>query len=457
MDSKKYGRGGTGEGGCRIDLLVIQLYHPYDTSTVACSHLECALRSAPGTTPGATRAAVVRADGSLHRGRGGARPPHRPAGAAARRRALGVPLVHRARPSSVAPGVSPGRRARGAATLRREPALLRARARRAGVHRSGVALHRPGEWISRRRARGAAEPFLRARGRRTHPGRGRRALLQSRHRCPRRRRAPRDARRARRPASRELRHAEPLVSGRKRPVLESPGGRWLLLIHQLPPKPDYFRVKVWRRLQRIGAVAIKNSVYVLPHTEQASEDFQWLRREIVAGGGEASVCQAAFVDGLSDGQIEALFRAQRDAEYGELARPVHGRTWVTRSGVHVDRIASAWLIRRFIDPKARFRFVASHDARTAPGVLRFDMFESEYTHVGDRCTFETLVARFGLTDAGLAVIGELVHDIDCKDGKFGRGETAGLERMIAGVVRLERGAAVLDDLYEAFRGLGLGH
>ena len=72
----------------------------------------------------------------------------------------------------------------------------------------------------------------------------------------------------------------------------------MLLIHQLPPKPDYFRVKTWRRLQRIGAVAIKNSVYVLPHTEQASEDFQWLRREIVAGGGEASVCQAAFVDGL---------------------------------------------------------------------------------------------------------------------------------------------------------------
>src|SRR6266480_1073403 len=541
MDSKKYGRWGTGEGGCRIDLLVIQLYHWYDTSTVACSHLERALRSATGTTPGATRAAVLRADGSLHSGRGGARPPHRPARAAPCRRALGVPLVRRARPASVAPGVSPGRRARGAATLRREPALLRARARRAGVHGSRVPLHRPGGWDARRRARGAAEPFLRAGGRRTHPGRGRRALLQSRDRCPRRRRAPRDAGRAGRagrPASCGLRYAEPLVTGRKRPVLESPGGRWLLLIHQLPPKPDYFRVKIWRRLQRIGAVAIKNSVYVLPHTEQASEDFQWLRHEIVAGGGEASVCQAAFVDGLSDGQIEALFRAQRDAEYGELARaaaevaggsgnggerdssgelarlerrlgeiaaldhfgapgrraaeaaltrardrskparrsrtsaarpppparPGPGPPRVTRSGVHVDRIASAWLIRRFIDPKARFRFVASHDARTAPGELRFDMFEAEYTHEGDRCTFETLVARFGLTDAGLAVIGELVHDIDCKDGKFGRSETAGLERMIAGVVRrhmgddarLERGAAVLDDLYEAFRGMGLG-
>ena len=310
---------------------------------------------------------------------------------------------------------------------------------------------------------------------------------------------------------------------------EAPGGRWLLLIHQLPPKPDYFRVKIWRRLQRVGAVAIKNSVYVLPYTEQASEDFQWLRREIVAGGGEASVCQAAFVDGLSDAEIETLFRTQRDAEYAELARaadevtrggvggggetsgelarlerrlaeivaldhfgaesrraaeqalarararvkpaskspqpaaalrPVRGRTWVTRSGVHVDRIASAWLIRRFIDPGARFRFVGTEARSPGRGraELRFDMFEAEYTHEEDRCTFETLVARFELRDPALAAIGELVHDIDCKDGKFGRSEAAGFARMIEGIVgqhagdeaRLTRGAAVLDDLYAAF-------
>ena len=85
-------------------------------------------------------------------------------------------------------------------------------------------------------------------------------------------------------------------------------GRWLLLFHQLPPKPDYFRVKIWRRLQGLGAVAIKNSVYALPFSPQASEDFQWLRKEIVAGGGEAAVCRATFVDGLADPQIEALFQ-----------------------------------------------------------------------------------------------------------------------------------------------------
>ena len=303
-----------------------------------------------------------------------------------------------------------------------------------------------------------------------------------------------------------------------------PGERWLLLIHQLPAKPDYFRVKVWRRLQRIGAVAIKSSVYVLPCTDQAAEDFQWVRREVVAAGGEASVCQAAFVDGLSDAQIEALFRAQRDAEYAELAlaaeqlareptrdvagdvarlerrlaeivaldhfaaagrraaeaalerarqrhrpgrrpraapavsRPTRGRTWVTRKGVYVDRIASAWLIRRFIDPEARFRFVETQQHRPAPGEQRFDMFEAEFTHDGDRCTFESLLARFGLTDPALGAIGEIVHDIDCKDGRFGRSETAGVERVIAGIVRrcasdsarVERGATVLDDLYGAF-------
>jgi len=95
-------------------------------------------------------------------------------------------------------------------------------------------------------------------------------------------------------------------------------GRWLLLIHQLPPKPDYFRVKIWRRLQGLGAVAIKNSVYALPFSPQASEDFQWLRKEITAGGGEASVCRASFVDGLADPQIEALFRTARDADYADL-------------------------------------------------------------------------------------------------------------------------------------------
>src|SRR5215468_7226933 len=92
-------------------------------------------------------------------------------------------------------------------------------------------------------------------------------------------------------------------------------GRWLLLIHHIPPKPNYLRVKIGRRLQRLGAVAIKNSVYALPSGDQAQEDLQWVLREIVESGGDGSICESRFVDGLSDGQVEALFNAARDAEY----------------------------------------------------------------------------------------------------------------------------------------------
>src|SRR5215216_4068507 len=95
--------------------------------------------------------------------------------------------------------------------------------------------------------------------------------------------------------------------------------RWLLLIHQIPPKPDYLRVKIGRRLQRVGAVAVKNSVYALPDGDQAVEDLQWIRREVVDGGGDASVCRASFIDGLTDDQLRDVFRAARDADYEEIA------------------------------------------------------------------------------------------------------------------------------------------
>ena len=315
-------------------------------------------------------------------------------------------------------------------------------------------------------------------------------------------------------------------------MTEGSAGRWLLLIHQIPPQPSYLRVKVGRRLQALGAVPVKNSVYALPRNDEALEDFQWVRREILAGKGDASVCEGRFVEGLSDDAVEALFNAARGADYAALAketralqsrlgrrgkqsltpgqveaavrrlrkrlaevveidffgaagrdgverlldsiesaqRPaiaephskapadVRGRTWVTRRGVHIDRIGSAWLIRRFIDPEARFRFVQGHE-EAAPGELRFDMFEAEFTHEGDQCTFEVLLRRFALRDAPLARIGEIVHDIDLKDSRFGHPETAGLDHLIAGVAmrhkdddaRLRDGAAAFEGLYEYFK------
>ena len=93
---------------------------------------------------------------------------------------------------------------------------------------------------------------------------------------------------------------------------------WLLLIHQLPAKPAYLRVKIWRRLQGIGAVAVKNAVHVLPMSEEAQEDFEWLLREIDEGGGEAFLCEARLIDGLSDQEIRALFDRARDADYARI-------------------------------------------------------------------------------------------------------------------------------------------
>jgi hypothetical protein len=131
---------------------------------------------------------------------------------------------------------------------------------------------------------------------------------------------------------------------------------------------------------------------------------------------------------------------------------------VTRRDVHVDRIASAWLIRRRIDPEARFRFVAPEGYLPGQGEIRFDMYEAEYTHSGDSCTLEMLASSFAPDDPALAAVAEIVHDIDCKDDRFGRPETAGVERLIEGItghpedeVRVERGLLVFDDLHAAFR------
>jgi hypothetical protein len=309
--------------------------------------------------------------------------------------------------------------------------------------------------------------------------------------------------------------------------------RWLLLLHQIPRKPDYLRVKVWRRLQRLGAVSIKNACYALPRSEERNEDLQWVMREIVAGGGEATLVEANLVQGLRDDEVEALFNRARDLDYEDLVEQIraaaklvpkrgklkddarrklaaelerlqrrleeiaaidffhassretaaslleelrqrlasepavvvdnkapkyHGRTWVTRKGIHVDRMASAWLIRRFIDRAARFKWVPAKGYVPEDGELRFDMFEAEFTHVGNLCSFEVLMQRTGLVDRALKAIAEIVHDIDIKDDRYRRPESAGVASLVAGIAltsadddeRLVRAAAAFDQLYEVF-------
>jgi len=311
---------------------------------------------------------------------------------------------------------------------------------------------------------------------------------------------------------------------------------WLLLIHQIPTMPDYLRVKVGRELQRLGAVAIKSSVYVAPAAPAMRKALAGIARGIHQRGGEAVVCEAQFVDGLTDGAVEDLFRQARDSEYSAVAKeakgiaagmrggraaddarrrpaarrlerlrlrfdeivlrdpfgargreaaartlslaedrlegvdlrakrvagrpePPRGATWVTRTGIMVDRIASAWLIRRFIDPDAAFRFVTARGDRLGRDEIPFDMAGAEFTHRNGNCTFEVLVEHFRLRDSGLRPIAEIVHDLDLEDAKFGRPEAAGVDRMILGLaiakqsdpVRLAQGGAMFENLYESFR------
>jgi hypothetical protein len=294
---------------------------------------------------------------------------------------------------------------------------------------------------------------------------------------------------------------------------------WLLLLHQLPAKPAYARVKLWRRLQSLGAVAVKNAVYALPTSPQAQEDFEWALKEITAASGEGLIVEARLIDGLSDDAVRGLFNSAREADYRTLAKEIRaeekdaapaqvarlrteaariaaidffgangredvearlaalaapvaastrataplvsgsGHVWVTRRGVHVDRIGSAWLIRHFIDPDASFKFVPAKGYKPRPGELRFDMFEAEFTHEGDQCTFEVLLRRSGLDEPALMAISEIVHDIDLKDGKFARVEAGGIAALIDSLAqadisdqeRVERGAQLFDNLYDLFR------
>jgi len=166
------------------------------------------------------------------------------------------------------------------------------------------------------------------------------------------------------------------------------------------------------------------------------------------------------VDGLISG-IEARMHEKRSGRAAmkpaaAALNELKDKTWVTRKGIYVDRMASAWFVRRFIDPAARFKFVPAKGYKPLPGELRFDMFEAEFTHEGDRCTLEILIERTGISDPALRRIAEIVHDIDLKDSKFGRQETPGIEQVVAGIAmahkddenRLARGSAVFDDLYE---------
>ncbi len=313
--------------------------------------------------------------------------------------------------------------------------------------------------------------------------------------------------------------------------------RWLLLVHQLPSTPSNLRVRTWRRLRQLGAVAVKQAAYVLPDSPSAREDFEWLKGEIEAAGGEASVFAADSVGGRSDDEIIREFRRSREESYRKLGQEIEralprgpksrsprrrpsassrrrveelerrladieavdffgasgrervvslldrlkneiagspdaaidgdprarraeyrGRLWVTRPRPGIDRMASAWLIRRFIDPGARFAFADDPASVPRDGVA-FDMFGVELSHRGNWCTFETLKKDFGVEDAAVDRLAAIVHDLDLKDGLFGAPEAPAVSAVIDGLQRiyedddalLAQGSILFEALYRGFQ------
>jgi len=306
---------------------------------------------------------------------------------------------------------------------------------------------------------------------------------------------------------------------------------WLLLLFFLPARRAHARVQAWRRLQRIGAVLLRNSAYALPHSPESREDFEWIKREIVAAGGEALVLVARAPDQAATDDLVGAFRAARGRDFAALSAAAsamlkkapapragrrhraliqgvrrlreryhdtvrrdffgaperdevetllatleqrtgrtrtmepssdtrakiadyHRKVWLTRPRPGVDRMSSAWLIRRFIDRQATFVF---GDPVKRPGAIPFDTFEAEFGHHGAHCTFETICTRFGIEDDAVRRIGRIVHDLDLKETTFRDLEAATIGRLVEGLRRarhdddalLASGIELFEALYQS--------
>lgn len=303
-------------------------------------------------------------------------------------------------------------------------------------------------------------------------------------------------------------------------IAKAGGAPWLLLTFTLPTKSASQRVQVWRKLQRYGAVPLGNSGYLLPNNPTTQERFEWLATAIRKYAGEASVVKIQSIDNLSTPQLVGRFAEARARDYQDLIRelrkissargrkstPGHvsrlrarfleiaqvdffnsplqkrveellaridtspapteetvkadpreyvGRAWVTRPRPGIDRSASAWLIQRFIDKKARFVF--SSEGNIPRGAVPYDMFHGGFGHRGEDCTFETLQKQFRIRDRKVRVIGEIIHDADLLDEKFGRKEGFGIDEALNGWAKqgtsdielLKRGMQLIEGLYHS--------
>jgi hypothetical protein len=298
-----------------------------------------------------------------------------------------------------------------------------------------------------------------------------------------------------------------------------PASPWLLLVFSLPRKGASLRVSVWRKLQRYGSLPLGNSGYLLPNDGANREKFEWLATTIRSARGDASVVEVQSIDNCATPQLKKLFSEARAEAYRgllseaaeaqsskvsptEIARlrqrfqeisaidffgspmrdqveralaalsaprnpdsdtrkiwpgDYRGRVWITRPRPGVDRVMSAWLIRKFVDPRARFVFAL--DKNKPKNAVPFDMYEGGFGHRGDDCTFETLTKAFRLRDKIVQIMGQIVHDADLFDEKFGRREGFGIDEVMKGWAQqnlsdaqlLDRGMELAEGLYHSLR------
>lgn len=300
--------------------------------------------------------------------------------------------------------------------------------------------------------------------------------------------------------------------------------RWLVLSYSVTNQPSSSsRVTLWRRLQRLGALAITGA-YVLPERSDCLESFTWLVKEIEAAGGEALIMKVEQFEGLDDKKLVERFNHARAEAYTDILSEIdtleqsldtkdseippvkalhklqrrfsdlwridffksnvgkkvaerlteleqqlspkppetaqvlkankkdyQEKTWVTRPQPHVDRLASTWLIKRFIDPKAKILYRDNVKAKE----LSFDMENSDFGHVGSLCTFETLIVAFSIEDTAINSLAQIVHELDLRDERYIRSEVAGLDMILNGWLALgltdealeQRGIQLFEGLY----------
>lgn len=295
---------------------------------------------------------------------------------------------------------------------------------------------------------------------------------------------------------------------------------WLLLVASLPTRPAAARMRLWRGVKALGCAALRDGAYLVPGLPVATELARLAREVTEAGGTAeilhltaADAAQEArfrshfdrsadygrllaavraapaskvgtkeahalrrdfkavaatdFFPGEARAQVEAalvelaaLAGGEPRAASGEIRRcerkDYQGRTWATRRHLWVDRMASAWLIRRFIDRKAQFVWI--DDPKRCPKqAVGFDFDGAAFTHAGSRVSFEVLAASFGVdADPALARIGALVHALDV--GGVPVAEAAGIEAVLAGArarcgdddALLREAAHLFDSLYAAY-------